>query len=107
MYQLVRKLKGGELVRVVIPPSPDSRLVAQDIPVPILYEDDAVMIVDKPAGLVVHPAPGNPDMTLVNALIAHCGETLSGIGGLRTCAIAGDDRRGRPPMRRRPEFYSA
>lgn len=72
-----RKLRGGEVVRVVIPPSPDSRLVAQDIPVPILYEDDAVMIVDKPAGLVVHPAKGHPDGTLVNALFdkldPHCG----------------------------------
>ena len=75
-----RKLRGGELVRVVIPPSPDSRLEAQDIPVPILYEDDAVMIVDKPAGLVVHPAKGHPDGTLVNALfdkLIRTADTLS------------------------------
>ena len=72
-----RKLREGEVVRVVIPPSPDSRLVAQDIPVAILYEDDAVIMVDKPAGLVVHPAKGHPDGTLVNALFdkldPHCG----------------------------------
>jgi 23S rRNA pseudouridine1911/1915/1917 synthase len=72
-----RKLRGGEQVRVVIPPSPDSRLVAQDIPVPILFEDESVIIVDKPAGLVVHPAKGHPDGTLVNALFdkldPHCG----------------------------------
>jgi len=72
-----RKLRGGEVIRVVIPPSPDSRLVAQDIPVPILYEDDALLIVDKPAGLVVHPAKGHPDGTLVNAVFdkldPHCG----------------------------------
>ncbi len=55
--------------------------VAQAIPFPILYEDRDLIVLDKPAGLVVHPAPGNQDHTLVNALLAHCGDTLSGIGG--------------------------
>jgi len=59
----------------------------EDIPFPILYEDAYLLVLDKPAGLVVHPAPGNPDGTLVNALIAHCGESLTGIGGERRPGI--------------------
>jgi 23S rRNA pseudouridine1911/1915/1917 synthase len=59
----------------------------QNIPFPILYEDKYLLVLDKPAGLVVHPAPGNPDGTLVNALIAHCGESLTGIGGERRPGI--------------------
>jgi 23S rRNA pseudouridine1911/1915/1917 synthase len=57
-------------------------LEGEQIPLDILYEDDALVVIDKPAGLVVHPGAGNPQGTLVNALIAHCGETLSGIGGV-------------------------
>ncbi len=53
----------------------------------IVYEDEDLIVIDKPAGMVVHPAPGNPDRTLVNALIAHCGESLSGIGGERRPGI--------------------
>jgi 23S rRNA pseudouridine1911/1915/1917 synthase len=72
-----RKLRGGERVKVAIPPPPDTRLVVQDIPVPILYEDEHVILVDKPAGLVVHPGKGHSDGTLVNALLdkldPHCG----------------------------------
>ena len=72
-----RKLRGGESVRVVVPPLPDTRLVAQDIPVPVLFEDEHVLVVDKPAGLVVHPGKGHTDGTLVNALLGkldpHCG----------------------------------
>jgi 23S rRNA pseudouridine1911/1915/1917 synthase len=59
----------------------------QAIPFPILYEDDDLIVLDKPAGLVVHPAPGNEDGTLVNALLAHCGDTLPGIGGERRPGI--------------------
>ena len=59
----------------------------QDIPFPILYEDADLIVLDKPAGLVVHPAPGNLDNTLVNALLAHCGDTLPGIGGERRPGI--------------------
>ena len=59
----------------------------QDIPFPILFEDRDVLVLDKPAGLVVHPAPGNETGTLVNALLAHCGETLTGIGGERRPGI--------------------
>jgi 23S rRNA pseudouridine1911/1915/1917 synthase len=60
---------------------------AQDIPFPILFEDRDLLVLDKPAGLVVHPAPGNETGTLVNALLAHCGETLTGIGGERRPGI--------------------
>ncbi|MBV9735833.1 MAG: RluA family pseudouridine synthase [Acidisphaera sp.] len=61
--------------------------VAQAIPFPVLYEDADLIVLDKPAGMVVHPAPGSPDSTLVNALLAHCGETLPGIGGERRPGI--------------------
>ncbi len=60
---------------------------AQNIPFPILYEDGDLLVLDKPAGLVVHPAPGNEDGTLVNALLAHCGDSLPGIGGERRPGI--------------------
>jgi 23S rRNA pseudouridine1911/1915/1917 synthase len=60
---------------------------AQDIPFPILFEDRDLLVLDKPAGLVVHPAPGNQDGTLVNALLAHCGDSLTGIGGERRPGI--------------------
>ena len=66
----------------IIPSDPvDVPLIAQDIPLDILYEDEDVIVVNKPRGMVVHPAPGHPDSTLVNALLWHCGDTLSGIGG--------------------------
>ena len=60
---------------------------ARAIPFPILYEDHDILVLDKPAGLVVHPAPGNWDFTLVNALLAHCGDSLPGIGGERRPGI--------------------
>lgn len=64
-----RRLFGGEQVQVAVPPPPPSELVAQDIPVPVLHLDDDLVVVDKPADLVVHPARGHPDGTLVNALL--------------------------------------
>ncbi len=73
-------LAGAEY-RLSPPPAAPARPEGQDIPFPVLYEDDYLLVLDKPAGLVVHPAPGNPDGTLVNALIAHCGDSLTGIGG--------------------------
>jgi 23S rRNA pseudouridine1911/1915/1917 synthase len=72
-----KRLRGGEVVTIVVPELPQSRLVQQDIPVEILFEDADLIVVDKPAGLVVHPAKGHPDGTLVNALFdkldPHCG----------------------------------
>ena len=75
------KLRGGETVEVELPDPEPIELVAQDIPLDIVYEDSDVIVVNKPKGLVVHPAPGHPDGTLVNALLFHCGDSLSGIGG--------------------------
>ena len=75
------RLAGGETVTVDIPEVRDTALVPQDIPLEVVYEDEDVIVVNKPKGLVVHPAPGHPDGTLVNALLHHCGDSLSGIGG--------------------------
>ena len=75
------KVAAGEAYEVTIPAPVDAAPVGQAIPLDILYEDDELIVIDKPAGLVVHPAPGNSDRTLVNALIAHCGDSLAGIGG--------------------------
>ena len=73
-------LESGDTVLVTVPPPHETGLEAQDIPIEILYEDDRIAVINKPAGMVVHPAPGNPDGTLVNALLARL-STLSGIGG--------------------------
>ena len=75
------KLTGTELVTAAIPEPEPVNAVPQDIPLDVVYEDGDVIVVNKPAGLVVHPAPGHPDGTLVNALLYHCGSSLSGIGG--------------------------
>lgn len=77
-----RAVRAGEVFSVVIPDLVPSALPAQAMDLDVLYEDDQLIVVDKPAGLVVHPAPGNPDRTLVNALIAHCGASLVGVGGV-------------------------
>ena len=76
------KVKGGEALRVAVPEPTPAHNEAQDIPLPIVFEDDHLLVVDKPAGLVVHPAAGNLDGTLVNALLHHCRGSLSGIGGV-------------------------
>ena len=76
-----RKTAPGELYRVEIPEVAETVLVAQDIALDIVYEDGDVIVVNKPRGMVVHPVPGHPDGTLVNALMFHCGDSLSGIGG--------------------------
>ena len=77
-----RKMKGGEAVSVVVPEARPAEAVGQDIPIDIVFEDEHLLVVDKPAGLVVHPAAGNLDGTLVNALLHHCAGRLSGIGGV-------------------------
>jgi len=77
----------GSTYRLALPAAAPATPQGQDIGLTILYEDDALLVLDKPAGLVVHPAPGNPDGTLVNALIAHCGDSLTGIGGERRPGI--------------------
>jgi len=75
------KVELGDVVQLEIPKAEDSQLKAQDIPVPVIYEDDDIIVVNKPKGMVVHPANGNPDGTLVNAILAMCKQSLSGIGG--------------------------
>ena len=75
------RLTGRETVSVRLPEPEAVDLVPQDIPLDVVYEDDDVIVVNKPKGLVVHPAPGHPDGTLVNALLYHCGSSLSGING--------------------------
>ena len=72
---------------VILPRIEDAAPVAQPIALDIRFEDAHLIVIDKPAGMVVHPAPGNPDGTLVNALLAHCGASLSGIGGVRRPGI--------------------
>jgi 23S rRNA pseudouridine1911/1915/1917 synthase len=76
------KVKAGQNFAIIIPNPQPATPAAQPIALTILYEDDDLIVIDKPAGLVVHPAPGNLDLTLVNALLAHCGESLTGIGGV-------------------------
>lgn len=81
------KVVAGDELRLVIPAARDAGPVGQDIPLDVVYEDASLIVIDKPAGLVVHPAGGHEDGTLVNALIAHCGDSLSGIGGVRRPGI--------------------
>ncbi len=75
------RLQGGETVVLSIPEPEPVEALPQDIPLDVVYEDADVIVVNKPVGMVVHPAPGHPDGTLVNALLHHCGSSLSGVGG--------------------------
>ena len=75
------KLKEGDEITVLIPDPTEVEILPQDIPLDVVYEDEDVIVVNKPVGMVVHPAPGHPDGTLVNALMYHCGDSLSGING--------------------------
>jgi 23S rRNA pseudouridine1911/1915/1917 synthase len=81
------KLKNTSSVTIIVPDAVDPEPKAENIPLTIVYEDDDLIVIDKPAGLVVHPGAGNETGTLVNALIAHCGESLSGIGGVKRPGI--------------------
>lgn len=75
-------VRAGDRVKVILPDAVPLEAKAEDIPLDILYEDSDLLVVNKPKGMVVHPAAGNFDGTLVNALLAHCGDSLSGIGGV-------------------------
>ncbi len=75
------RLSAGDTLTLALPDPEPVDIVPQNIPLDIVYEDADVIVVNKPKGLVVHPAPGHPDGTLVNALLYHCGDSLSGIGG--------------------------
>ena len=81
------RVNSGETVRVALPPPEPAAPAPEQIPLNVVYEDGALIVIDKPAGLVVHPAAGHASGTLVNALIAHCGDSLSGIGGVRRPGI--------------------
>jgi 23S rRNA pseudouridine1911/1915/1917 synthase len=81
------RVNGGDVLTIEIPPPEPAAPSGEDIPLQVLFEDDELIVIDKPKGLVVHPAAGNRSGTLVNALIAHCGESLSGIGGVQRPGI--------------------
>lgn len=76
-----RRTSAGETFCLTLPEPEETVLTAQNIPLDVVYEDSDVIVVNKPRGMVVHPAPGHPDGTLVNALLYHCGSSLSGVGG--------------------------
>jgi 23S rRNA pseudouridine1911/1915/1917 synthase len=80
-------VKSGDTITVTLPPPEPALPKGETIPLNIIYEDDAIIVIDKPKGLVVHPAAGHASGTLVNALIAHCGASLSGIGGIKRPGI--------------------
>jgi len=81
------RLKAGDEITVILPPIKETEIAAQNIPLDIVYEDECLLVVNKPKGLVVHPAPGHENSTLVNALLYHCGDSLSGINGIRRPGI--------------------
>jgi 23S rRNA pseudouridine1911/1915/1917 synthase len=81
------RVKPAEMFAIAVPEAEPAEPEPENIPLTILHEDEALVVIDKPAGLVVHPAAGNWTGTLVNALIAHCGESLSGIGGVKRPGI--------------------
>lgn len=78
-----RKLKGHEAIVLELPEAEDPNPQPENITLEIMFEDDALIVINKPAGMVVHPGAGNPTGTLVNALLHHCGDTLAGIGGVK------------------------
>ena len=75
------RVAAGDVYVVEVPEPEETALVPQNIPLDVAFEDADVIVVNKPRGMVVHPAPGHPDSTLVNALLYHCGDSLSGVGG--------------------------
>lgn len=81
------KVKLDDVIVITIPPAVVADPIPQAMPLDIVYEDECLLVLNKPVGLVVHPAPGHSDSTLVNALLAHCGESLSGIGGVKRPGI--------------------
>ena len=82
-----QKLRGEETITLTVPEAEEPEPQPEDIPLDILHEDADLIVINKPAGLVVHPGAGNPSGTLVNALLFHCGESLSGIGGVKRPGI--------------------
>ncbi|MBI1778814.1 MAG: RluA family pseudouridine synthase [Proteobacteria bacterium] len=81
------RVRPGQSFAIIVPEVSPAQPQPQPLALSVVYEDEQVIVIDKPAGMVVHPAPGNPDSTLVNALLAHCGQSLAGIGGVRRPGI--------------------
>jgi 23S rRNA pseudouridine1911/1915/1917 synthase len=81
------RVNAGDAVTLELPPPQETAIAAEDIPLKVVFEDDEIIVIDKPKGLVVHPAAGKAAGTLVNALVAHCGASLSGVGGVRRPGI--------------------
>ncbi|NSX55213.1 RluA family pseudouridine synthase [Parasulfitobacter algicola] len=77
------RIAEGAQIIVALPDAEESHILPEDIPLNVIYEDDNLIVINKPAGMVVHPAPGSPSGTLVNALLHHCGDSLSGVGGAK------------------------
>lgn len=82
-----RKVAEGDVVEITVPVASESHIGPQDIPLNVVFEDDDLIVINKATGMVVHPAPGSPDGTLVNALLHHCGDSLSGVGGSKRPGI--------------------
>lgn len=76
------KIGGGDILEIILPEPEPCEALPENIPLDIVYEDDDIIVINKPVGMVVHPAAGNPNGTLVNALLYHCGKSLSGVGGI-------------------------
>ncbi|MFT5064751.1 MAG: 23S rRNA pseudouridine1911/1915/1917 synthase [Yoonia sp.] len=81
------RVVAGAQISVTVDVAEESHIGPEDIPLDVVYEDDDLIVINKPSGMVVHPAPGTPSGTLVNALIHHCGDTLSGVGGMKRPGI--------------------
>lgn len=81
------KLAEGDVIEVTVEEAEESHIGPEDIPLDVVFEDDDLIVINKPAGMVVHPAPGSPNGTLVNALLHHCGDSLSGVGGSKRPGI--------------------
>ena len=81
------RVEEGDIVEIAVPEAEESHIGPEDIPLSVIFEDEDLIVIDKPAGMVVHPAPGSPSGTLVNALLAHCGDALSGVGGMKRPGI--------------------
>ena len=81
------RVAAGDLIEIEVPQARESHIGAEAIALNVVHEDDDLIVIDKPAGMVVHPAPGSPAGTLVNALLHHCGDSLSGVGGARRPGI--------------------
>ena len=81
------KVAEGAMIEITVPVADESHIGPEDIPLEVVYEDDDLIVINKPARMVVHPAPGTPNGTLVNALLHHCGDSLSGVGGVQRPGI--------------------